>query len=105
MVELSRGLGPDARGKVRVVAISVDPETDTWSGCAEYAKRMGVGENFWLLTGPLPEVFRIARKRFKVQVEENPPRRFPKPEKCCTARKLPWSTDGAGSVAPMAAQW
>ena len=72
MVELSRAVAR-TKGQVRVVGISVDPETDTPARLCEYAKRMGVGENFWLLTGPLPEVFRIAREGFKLAVEENPP--------------------------------
>lgn len=76
MVELSRAVSR-TQGKVRVVAITVDPETDTPERLREYAQRMGVGENFWLLRGPLPEVFRIAREGFKMAVEENPPEAVP----------------------------
>ncbi|NDF16425.1 MAG: SCO family protein [Verrucomicrobia bacterium] len=87
MVELSRAVAR-TKGKVRVVAISVDPETDTPERLREYAKRMGVGDNFWLLTGPLPEVFRIAREGFKVAVEENPPGAVPQAGKMLHSTKV-----------------
>ena len=96
MVELSRAVGR-TKGKVRVVAISVDPETDTPERLREYAQRMGVGENFWLLTGPLPEIFRIAREGFKVAVEENPPAMVPQAGKMLHSTKVAL-VDGRGRI-------
>lgn len=96
MVELSRAVGR-TKGKVRVVAITVDPETDTPERLREYAQRMGVGENFWLLTGPLPEVFRIAREGFKVAVEENPPEMVPQAGKMLHSTKVAL-VDGQGRI-------
>jgi protein SCO1/2 len=96
MVELSRAVAR-TQGKVRVVAITVDPETDTPERLREYAQRMGVGENFWLLTGPLPEVFRIAREGFKVAVEENPPEMVPQAGKMLHSTKVAL-VDGRGRV-------
>lgn len=96
MVELSRAVGR-TKGKVRVVGISVDPQTDTPARLQEYAKRMGVGENFWLLTGPLPEVFRIAREGFKLPVEENPPEAVPQAGKMLHSTKVAL-VDGQGRI-------
>lgn len=96
MVELSRAVGR-TKGKVRVVGISVDPQTDTPARLREYAKRMGVGENFWLLTGPLPEVFRIAREGFKLPVEENPPEAVPQAGKMLHSTKVAL-VDGQGRI-------
>jgi len=96
MVELSRAVAR-TKGKVRVVAITVDPETDTPERLREYAQRMGVGENFWLLTGPLPEVFRIAREGFKVVVEENPPEMVPQAGKMLHSTKVAL-VDGQGRI-------
>lgn len=96
MVELSRAVAR-TKGQVRVVGISVDPETDTPERLREYAARMGVGENFWLLTGPLPEVFRIAREGFKVPVEENPPAMVPQSGKVLHSTKVAL-VDGQGRI-------
>ena len=96
MVELSRALAR-TKGKVRVVAISVDPETDTPERLRAYAQRMGIGENFWLLTGPLPEVFRIARGGFKVPVEGNPPEAVPQAGKMLHSTKVAL-VDGQGRI-------
>ncbi len=96
MVELSRAVAR-TEGKVRVVAITVDPESDTPERLREYAQRMGVGENFWLLTGPLPEIFRIAREGFKVAVEENPPEMIPQAGKMLHSTKVAL-VDGQGRV-------
>jgi len=96
MVELSRAVAR-TKGQVRVVAISVDPETDTPARLREYGQRMGAGENFWLLTGPLPEVFRIAREGFKLPVEENPPAAVPQAGKMLHSTKVAL-VDGQGRV-------
>lgn len=96
MVELSRAV-TRTKGQVRVVAISVDPETDTPERFREYAARMGVGENFWLLTGPLPEVFRIAREGFKMPVEENPPAMVSQSGKMLHSTKVAL-VDGQGRI-------
>lgn len=96
MVELSRAVAR-TKGKVRVVGISVDPQTDTPERLRGYAARMGVGDNFWLLTGPLPEVFRIAREGFKLAVEENPPASVPQSGKMLHSTKVAL-VDGKGRI-------
>jgi len=96
MVELSRAVAR-TKGQVRVVGISVDPRTDTPERLRGYASRMGVGENFWLLTGPLPEVFRIAREGFKLPVEENPPASVPQSGKMLHSTKVAL-VDGKGRI-------
>lgn len=96
MVELSRAVAR-TKGRVRVVGISVDPETDTPERLRSYAERMGVGENFWLLTGPLPEVFRISREGFKLPVEENPPAAVPQSGKMLHSTKVAL-VDGQGRI-------
>ena len=96
MVELSRAVAR-TKGQVRVVGISVDPQTDTPERLRGYASRMGVGENFWLLTGPLPEVFRIAREGFKLPVEENPPASVPQSGKMLHSTKVAL-VDGKGRI-------
>ena len=96
MVELSRAVAR-TKGKVRIVAISVDPENDTPERLREYAQRMGVMGNFWLLTGPLPEVFRIAREGFKLAVEENPPAAVPLSGKMLHSTKVAL-VDGQGRI-------
>ena len=96
MVELSRAV-LRTKGRVRVVGISVDPENDTPERLRDYAKRMGVGDNFWLLTGPLPEVFRIAREGFKLAVEENPPAAVPQAGKMLHSTKVAL-VDGQGRI-------
>ena len=96
MVELSRAV-LRTKGQVRVVGISVDPENDTPERLREYAKRMGVGDNFWLLTGSLPEILRIARKGFKLAVEENPPAVIPQSGKMLHSTKVAL-VDGQGRI-------
>lgn len=96
MVELSRAVAR-TKGQVRVVAFSVDPEADTPARLREYASRMGVGENFWLLTGPLPEIFRVAREGFKLPVEVNPPAAVPRDGKILHSTKIAL-VDGRGRI-------
>lgn len=60
--------------KVRFVSLSVDPETDTASVLAEYAKSHEADNARWyFLTGPLAEIHRMAGEEgFKVGVPDNP---------------------------------
>lgn len=85
------------KGRVRIVSITVDPETDTPEKLQKYAEQYGAGSNWWFLTGSLQEIFRLAREGFKFAVEENPP------EAVAQAGKMLHSTkvaliDGRGQV-------
>lgn len=85
------------KGKVRIVSITVDPETDTPERLQGYANQYGAGRNWWFLTGTLPEIFRLAREGFKVAVEENPPAAVPQAGKMLHSTKVAL-IDGRGQV-------
>lgn len=85
------------KGKVRIVSITVDPETDTPERLQRYANQYGAGRNWWFLTGTLPEIFRLAREGFKVAVEENPPEAVPQAGKMLHSTKVAL-IDGRGQV-------
>ncbi len=85
------------KGKVRIVSITVDPETDTPERLQRYANQYGAGRNWWFLTGTLPEIFRLAREGFKVAVEENPPAAVPQAGKMLHSTKVAL-IDGRGQV-------
>jgi protein SCO1/2 len=48
--QLREGLGPE-RDQVRLLSISIDPETDTVARLRAYAERYGAGASWQLLTG------------------------------------------------------
>ena len=85
------------KGKVKIVSITVDPETDTPERLQAYAKKYGAGTNWWFLSGPLPEVFRIAREGFKLAVEPNPPEAVALNGKMLHSTKIAL-VDGRGQV-------
>jgi protein SCO1/2 len=50
-----------------LVSFSVDPERDSAKRLAEYAGKFSIDETKWqLLTGSKKEIYRLARKSFKV---------------------------------------
>jgi len=55
-------LGPD-RDRVRLVSISIDPETDTVDVLRAYAQRHGAGPNWLFFTGT-PEAVEAAQRAF-----------------------------------------
>ena len=60
MVALQRRLGPELGPRVRFVAITVDPETDTPQVLASYAKAIGADRNGWsFLTGSPEAIGRV----------------------------------------------
>ena len=57
------------------VSFSVDPEHDSPERLRQFAKAHGVDvPNFWLLTGPLPQVKEVVTKGFKQAMEAQPQR-------------------------------
>ena len=85
------------KGKVRIVSITVDPQTDTPERLRQYAEQYSAGKNWWFLTGSMKEIYRLAREGMKLAVEENPP------ESSAQAGKMLHSTkvalvDGWGQV-------
>ena len=85
------------KGKVKIVSITVDPETDTPEKLRKYADQYGAGSNWWFLTGSLSETFRLAREGFKLAVEENPPESVPQAGKMLHSTKVAL-IDGQGRV-------
>ncbi len=56
---------------VRLVSISVDPETDTPRALADYAKKHGADPGLWrFLTGPREQVWNLSVDGFKLPVAE-----------------------------------
>jgi protein SCO1/2 len=80
-----------------VVSITVDPAVDTPERLRAYAQNYGAGKNWWFLTGPLPEIYRIAREGFKLAVEENPPEAVAQNGKMLHSTKIAM-VDGQGRV-------
>lgn len=58
--QVQRELGSDS-GKVRMVSISIDPEQDTPSELANYAKRFNAGPQWQFLTGTLEDSIALQR--------------------------------------------
>ncbi len=51
-VEVQRGLDPSVRDRVRIVSVSLDPQTDTPTALREYARKRGADTANWsFLTG------------------------------------------------------
>ena len=96
LAELAQAVGR-TQGKVRVVSITVDPATDTPERLQAYAQQYGAGKNWWFLTGPLSEIYRIAREGFKLAVEENPPEAVAQNGKMLHSTKIAM-VDGQGRV-------
>jgi len=96
LAELAQAVGR-TKGKVRVVSITVDPAVDTPERLRVYAQKYGAGKNWWFLTGPLPEIYRIAREGFKLAVEENPPETVAQNGKMLHSTKIAM-VDGQGRV-------
>ena len=96
LAELAQAVGR-TKGKVRVVSITVDPAVDTPERLRAYAQKYGAGKNWWFLTGPLPEIYRIAREGFKLAVEENPPETVAQNGKMLHSTKIAM-VDGQGRV-------
>ena len=96
LAELAQAVGR-TKGKVRVVSITVDPAVDTPERLRAYAQKYGAGKNWWFLTGPLPEIYRIAREGFKLAVEENPPEAVAQNGKMLHSTKIAM-VDGQGRV-------
>ena len=80
-----------------MVSITVDPAVDTPERLRAYAQKYGAGKNWWFLTGPLPEIYRIAREGFKLAVEENPPEAVAQNGKMLHSTKIAM-VDGQGRV-------
>jgi protein SCO1/2 len=57
---------------VRLVSISVNPETDTSSVLADYARKHGARENWVFLTGDRTAITELAVKSFKLGSIEEP---------------------------------
>lgn len=56
---------------IRLVSISIDPETDTPEVLADYGKKFGVEPGRWtLLTGPEPEIRNLVMDGFKLHLGE-----------------------------------
>ncbi len=96
LAELAQAVGR-TKGRVRVVSITVDPAVDTPERLRAYAQKYGAGKNWWFLTGPLPEIYRIAREGFKLAVEENPPETVAQNGKMLHSTKIAM-VDGQGRV-------
>lgn len=57
MVRVQRSLSEAARDRVRLISVTIDPETDDGPTLAAYAERHGVDPSGWsFLTGPVGEV-------------------------------------------------
>jgi protein SCO1/2 len=96
MAELAQAV-KRTKGKVRIVSITVDPATDTPERLRAYAQQYGAGSNWWFLTGPLSEIYRLAREGFKLVVEENPPASVLQSGKMLHSTKVAL-VDGRGQV-------
>lgn len=96
MGEISRALAR-TQGKVKVVSITVDPETDTPEKLRAYANKFGAGKNWWFLTGSLEDTFRLAREGFKLALELNPPTTAPRDGKILHSTKIAL-VDGRGRI-------
>jgi protein SCO1/2 len=58
--QVQRELGEDA-GKVLMVSVSIDPEQDTPSALAAYAKRFHAGPQWTFLTGSLEDSIAVQK--------------------------------------------
>ena len=58
--QVQRELGEDA-GKVLMVSVSIDPEQDTPSALADYAKRFHAGPQWTFLTGSLEDSIAVQK--------------------------------------------
>ncbi|MCS6829383.1 MAG: SCO family protein [Armatimonadota bacterium] len=59
--------------QVRLVSFTVDPEHDTPEVLAEYARAKGVSPEKWtFVTGAKKDIYRLARKGFKLAAEDTP---------------------------------
>ena len=96
MGEISRAVAR-TKGEVKVVSITVDPETDTPERLRVYADKYGAGINWWFLTGSLEETFRLAREGFKLALEANPPDTAPRDGKMLHSTKIAL-VDGQGRI-------
>jgi len=96
MGEISRAV-TRTKGKVKVVSITVDPETDTPDRLRVYADKFGAGKNWWFLTGSLDDTFRLAREGFKLAVEVNPPTAAVRDGKMLHSTKIAL-VDGKGRI-------
>lgn len=96
MGEVSRAVAR-TKGRVKVISITVDPETDTPAKLREYADKYGAGKNWWFLTGSLEETFRLAREGFKLPVEVNPPASAVRDGKMLHSTKIAL-VDGQGRI-------
>ncbi|NDC80884.1 MAG: SCO family protein [Verrucomicrobia bacterium] len=94
--EISRAVAR-AKGEVKVVSISVDPETDTPEKLRVYADKYGAGANWWFLTGSLEDTFRLARDGFKLALEANPPAGASRDGKMLHSTKIAL-VDGQGRI-------
>ncbi len=58
---------------VRLVSITVDPETDTPEVLCQYAARYNADpERWWFLTGDKKVIFRLISRSFRMIVDEDP---------------------------------
>jgi protein SCO1/2 len=58
---------------VQLVSFTVDPERDTVSVLAEYAKRCGAIEGQWLfVTGAKRDIYKLARQGFRLAADDTP---------------------------------
>lgn len=55
-----------AQKRVRVVTITVDPAHDTPAVLADYARKVGAGEDWWFLTGAPKDVKALIVEGFKL---------------------------------------
>lgn len=85
------------KGKVRIVSITVDPQTDTPERLRQYAEQYSAGKNWWFLTGSMKEIYRLAREGMKLAVEENPPESIAQAGKMLHSTKVAL-VDGRGQV-------
>jgi protein SCO1/2 len=75
MAELQDGLRQNGwmQDRVRLVSISVDPETDTPEVLRGYANAHGADPNRWLfLTGTRPAIWNLANEGFMLGVGADP---------------------------------
>ncbi len=71
MARIQREIQTQGWNDVRLVSISVDPETDTTEALAAYAKKHGADDELWhFLTGPREQVWNLSVKGFKLPVAE-----------------------------------
>ena len=77
MAELGKQLaarGGEARSRVRLVSITVDPETDTPAKLMEYARRYQADDDrWWFLTGEVGQLSRVVVDGFKVSYQKADP--------------------------------